>query len=132
MLPSNKIEVILQEMGKEVQQISCVCCRSSFNKDNSKVFVLFPKSVLLLFIAKRQLPNPTKFPYFTHIISNICLFSHSPFSLTIHLCITHVHIAYWLDAISKGPKNSRFQGPNPLPLAQVMDLHASKTLRMGS
>jgi hypothetical protein len=25
-------------------------------------------------------------------------------------------------------KNSRFPGPNPLPLAQVMDMHASKTL----
>jgi hypothetical protein len=28
-------------------------------------------------------------------------------------------------------KNSRFPGPNPLPLAQVMDMHASKTLCTG-
>jgi hypothetical protein len=27
-----------------------------------------------------------------------------------------------------GPKNSRFPGPNPLPLAQVMDLPASKII----
>jgi hypothetical protein len=30
-----------------------------------------------------------------------------------------------------GPKNLRFPGPNPLPLAQVMDMHASKTLCTG-
>jgi hypothetical protein len=29
------------------------------------------------------------------------------------------------------PKNSRFPGPNPLPLAQAMDLHGSKTLCQG-
>ncbi len=31
----------------------------------------------------------------------------------------------------QSPKKSRFPGPNPLPLALVMDLHASKTLRTG-
>jgi hypothetical protein len=30
-----------------------------------------------------------------------------------------------------GPKNSPFPGPNPLPLAHVMYLPASKTLRTG-
>ncbi len=41
-------------------------------------------------------------------------------------------LAYGLDAISQGPKNSRFPGPNPLPLASfVMELDASKTLRTG-
>ncbi len=30
-------------------------------------------------------------------------------------------LAYRLDAISQGPKKSRFPGPNPLPLALVMD-----------
>jgi hypothetical protein len=30
-----------------------------------------------------------------------------------------------------GPKNSRFPGPNPLPLAQVMDMHTSRTLCKG-
>jgi hypothetical protein len=30
--------------------------------------------------------------------------------------------AYRLDAISQGPKNSRIPGPNPLPLALVMDM----------
>ncbi len=30
-----------------------------------------------------------------------------------------------------GPKNSRFPGPNPLPLAQVRDMHKSKTLCTG-
>jgi hypothetical protein len=38
-------------------------------------------------------------------------------------------LASWLDAISQGP--NRFPGPSPLPLALVMDLHASKTLCMG-
>jgi hypothetical protein len=40
-------------------------------------------------------------------------------------------LAYWLDAISQGPKNSRIPGPNPLPLPLVMDMHASKTLCTG-
>ncbi len=30
-----------------------------------------------------------------------------------------------------GPKNSQIPGPNPLPLALVMDMHASKTLCTG-
>ncbi len=30
-------------------------------------------------------------------------------------------LAYRLDAIPQGPKKSRFPGPSPLPLAQVMD-----------
>ncbi len=33
-------------------------------------------------------------------------------------------LAYQLDAISQGPKNSRIPGPNPLLLALVMDMHA--------
>jgi hypothetical protein len=33
--------------------------------------------------------------------------------------------------ISQGPKNSGVPGPNPLPLPQVMDMHASKTLCTG-
>jgi hypothetical protein len=40
-------------------------------------------------------------------------------------------LTYQLDAISQGPKKSRFTGPNPLPLALVMDMHTSKTLCMG-
>jgi len=40
-------------------------------------------------------------------------------------------LAYRLDAISQGPKNSRFPGPNPLPLALLMDMLASKTLCTG-
>ncbi len=40
-------------------------------------------------------------------------------------------LAYRLDAISQGPKNSRIPGSNPLPLALVMDMHASKTLCAG-
>ncbi len=41
-------------------------------------------------------------------------------------------LAYRLDAISQGPKSSRFPGPNPLPFAHVIYLYASKTLRTGS
>ncbi len=37
-------------------------------------------------------------------------------------------ITYRLDAILQNPKNSPFPGSNPLPLAQVMYLPASKTL----
>jgi len=37
-------------------------------------------------------------------------------------------LAYRLDAISQGPTNSQFPGPNPLSLAPIMDLLASKTL----
>jgi hypothetical protein len=37
-------------------------------------------------------------------------------------------LAYRLDAISQGPKNSRFPGPNPLPLAQVMDAARIKSI----
>ncbi len=40
-------------------------------------------------------------------------------------------LAYRLDAISQGPKNFQFSGPNPLPLGLVMDMHASKTLCTG-
>ncbi len=36
-------------------------------------------------------------------------------------------LAYWLDAISLCPKNAQFPGPNPLPLALAMDMHASIT-----
>jgi hypothetical protein len=36
-----------------------------------------------------------------------------------------------LNAISQGPKKSRFPGPIPLPLALVKDLAASKALRTG-
>jgi hypothetical protein len=40
-------------------------------------------------------------------------------------------LAYRRDAISQGPKNSTFPGPNPLPHALVMDMHSSKTLCTG-
>ncbi len=40
-------------------------------------------------------------------------------------------LGYRLDAISQGLKNSRFPGPNPLPLAQVMDAAASKHYARG-
>jgi hypothetical protein len=37
-------------------------------------------------------------------------------------------LAYPLDAISQGPKTSRFPGPNPLPLAQVIDAARIKSI----
>ncbi len=40
-------------------------------------------------------------------------------------------LAYRLDAISQGPKNSQTPGPNPLPLPLVMDRHAYKALCTG-
>jgi hypothetical protein len=40
-------------------------------------------------------------------------------------------LMFWIDAISKGIKNSRIPRPNPLPLPLVMDMHASKTLCTG-
>jgi hypothetical protein len=39
-----------------------------------------------------------------------------------------MELAYWLDAISQGPKNSRISRAILLPLALVIDMHASKTL----
>jgi hypothetical protein len=36
-------------------------------------------------------------------------------------------LAYQLDAISQGPKNSQIPGPKPLSLALIMDMHPSKT-----
>jgi hypothetical protein len=43
-------------------------------------------------------------------------------------CWAQMALAYRLVAISQGPKNSQIPGPYPLPLAQGMDMHASKTL----
>jgi hypothetical protein len=40
-------------------------------------------------------------------------------------------LPYQLDAILKGPKNSRIPGPDALPLALVMDMHALQTLCTG-
>jgi hypothetical protein len=40
-------------------------------------------------------------------------------------------LAYRLDALSQGPKNSQIPGPNPLPLPLIMDMHTSKTLCTG-
>jgi hypothetical protein len=41
-------------------------------------------------------------------------------------------LAYRLDAISQGPKNSRFPGPNPLPLALVKDAARVKSITQGA
>jgi hypothetical protein len=46
---------------------------------------------------------------------------------------TQMTLAYPLDAISQGPKNSRFPGPNPLPLAAepiIIGLSLYKVFRM--
>ncbi len=40
-------------------------------------------------------------------------------------------LASRLDAISQGPENSQFPGPNPLPLALIMDMHTFRTLCTG-
>jgi hypothetical protein len=40
-------------------------------------------------------------------------------------------LPYRPEAISQGPKNSQIPGPKPLPIALVMDIHASKTLCTG-
>ncbi len=51
----------------------------------------------------------------------------------IHNCFRRqMPLALRLDAISQGPKKSRFPGSNPLPLFLVMDLPASKALRGGA
>jgi hypothetical protein len=41
-------------------------------------------------------------------------------------------LAYRLDAMSQGPKNSRFPGPNPLPLALVTDAGRIKSITHGA
>ena len=40
-------------------------------------------------------------------------------------------LSYRLAVISQGPKNSQIPSPNPLPLAPVMNMQASKTLCTG-
>ncbi len=40
-------------------------------------------------------------------------------------------LAYQLDTISQGPKMSRFPGPNPLPLALVIDSARIKSITQG-
>jgi hypothetical protein len=42
------------------------------------------------------------------------------------------HLPFGLMPLNSAQKNSRYIGHNPLPLALVMYLHASKTLRTGS
>ncbi len=39
-----------------------------------------------------------------------------------------IELTYLLDAFSQDPKNSRFPGPNPLPLALVMDAARIKSI----
>jgi hypothetical protein len=46
------------------------------------------------------------------------------FSLDFEFFGPNMALAYRFDAISQGPKNPRFPGPNPLQLSLVMDLHA--------
>ncbi len=41
-------------------------------------------------------------------------------------------LAYQLDAISQGPKNSRFPGPNPLPFALAKDAARIKSIKHGA
>jgi hypothetical protein len=41
-------------------------------------------------------------------------------------------LAYQLDVISQGPKKSRFPGPNPCPLALVMDAARIKSITHGA
>ncbi len=43
----------------------------------------------------------------------------------------HMALAYRLEAISQGPKTLNFHWPNPLPLAHVIYMPASKALRTG-
>jgi hypothetical protein len=40
-------------------------------------------------------------------------------------------LAYRLDAILQGPKNSQFPGPNPLPLSLVMDMRIQNIMHAG-
>ncbi len=55
----------------------------------------------------------------------------SQLSLVFKFFGPQMALAYRLDAFSQGPKNCQFPGPNPLPLALVMDMHTSKTLCTG-
>ncbi len=43
-----------------------------------------------------------------------------------------IALAFRLYAISQGPKNSRFPGPNPLPLALVKDVARIKSITHGA
>jgi len=61
---------------------------------------------------------------------------YSPVHNVLDACISITRgigmaLAYWLDAISQGPKILRIPGPNPLLLPLVMDMHTSKSLCTG-
>jgi hypothetical protein len=43
-----------------------------------------------------------------------------------------MELPYLLDAISQDLKNSRFPGPNPLPLALIMDAAHIKSITHGT
>jgi hypothetical protein len=56
----------------------------------------------------------------------LCTCSSTPLSMGPETSLVG-SLSALIDAISQGPKNSRIPGPNPLPLALVINLHASKT-----
>ncbi len=78
----------------------------------------------------------------TFLVGFLCMFFDAGISITwasgrglgpgnLEFFRDKMTLIYRLNAISQSPKNSQFLGPNPLPLALVMDMHASKTLRTG-
>ncbi len=50
----------------------------------------------------------------------------------LNFCGSQMALAYRLDAISQGQKSLDFQGPNPSPLALVMDTAHIKSITHGA
>jgi hypothetical protein len=82
---------------------------------------------------KAQHPPPVTSCSSLFYINYLCTYDlYSPVHNVLDACISitrasgrgffgpQMALAYRLDAISQGPKNSRIPGPKPLPLAQVM------------
>jgi hypothetical protein len=83
------------------------------------------------FLYAPALPPPTVWALKPPSCALVHKTTYAPMFYTAEFFRTRMALAYRLDAISQGPKNSRFLEPNPLPLALIMDMHVSKSLCTG-
>ena len=77
-----------------------------------------------------DLPRVHKTTYAPVIYTGLCIMFWRR-GYTLLFFGPQMALAYRLDAISQGPKNSGIPGPNTFQLPDVMYIHASKTLCTG-